>query len=466
MLEKRSATLNRMRQTPRPKSKPLLLLVAAGQYLLILACLAWLPHSPLAIPALVAGLVYPILAALGWSVLGARGSLAKVAILAGVPALFALTAGSLLAGLISGQDLLINGVIFFVCWLFLILMPLLEYAQVRAQRPSSRLLLVADEEEEEALNLYLAREHTSYRIAEVIRPDREELLAPLAHGYGAGNLEIVISRTGVANQEMFGQVLGLRWYGFRTRTLANFYEEEMHRIVLSEFDPIWLLDPISERDSRFYPLVKRLAETAFSAILLILSVPLWPIIFLGIKLSSPGPVFFRQERVGLDGKLFTLLKFRTMYIAEESDNRWAGGDVQRVFPFGRFLRRNHLDEIPQLLGVIRGQMSLIGPRPEQPGITDEIASKIPAFRVRSLVRPGVTGWAQVSHGYGGSWEGSKVKLEYDLYYIRHQSLRLDSQIILATIRRVLHGQDVYQDYPFSDDSLDRSDRESLPSVKE
>lgn len=444
------AILSNMRQTPRPKSKPLLLLVAASQYLLIVACLAWLPHSSLAIPPLATALIYPIIAALGWSIIGARGSLMKVAILAGAPALFALAVGSLVAGLTSGQDLLINGAIFLICWLSLVLMPLLERAQVKAQRPSSRLLLIADEEEEEALVRYLSREHTPYRIDKVIRPDQEELLAPLAHGYGSGSLEVVVSRAGIANQEMFGQVLGLRWYGFRARTLADFYEEEMHRIVLSEFDPIWLLDPIRERDSRLYPFVKRLAETVFSAALLILSAPLWPIIFLGIKLSSPGPVFFRQERVGLNGKLFALLKFRTMYIAEESDNRWAGGDSQRVFPFGRFLRRNHLDEIPQLLGVIRGQMSLIGPRPEQPGITDEIASRMPAFRVRSLVRPGVTGWAQVSHGYGGSWEGSKVKLEYDLYYIRHQSLRLDSQIILATIRRVLHGQDAYHDDAPSD----------------
>jgi lipopolysaccharide/colanic/teichoic acid biosynthesis glycosyltransferase len=169
---------------------------------------------------------------------------------------------------------------------------------------------------------------------------------------------------------------------------------------------------------------------------------LLPFIVLVIKLSSPGPVFYRQRRVGRDGIVYYCYKFRTMRADAEADTgpTWAGDDDPRITSVGRFLRQSRMDEIPQLWNVLRGDMSLVGPRPERPEFVDTLSKEIPYYHLRHAVRPGITGWAQIRYKYGSSIEDAKEKLRYDLFYIKNMSAGLDLLIFLQTIKIILLGR--------------------------
>lgn len=175
-----------------------------------------------------------------------------------------------------------------------------------------------------------------------------------------------------------------------------------------------------------------------SLALLLLLLPLALLLACLVKLDSPGPVLYRQERVGLHGRPFRLLRFRSMRAdAEAAGPRWAAQADPRVTRVGRLMRLTRMDELPQLLNVLGGSMSLVGPRPERPCFVAQLAEAIPHFHERTRVRPGITGWAQVNHPYGASVEDARQKLAYDLYYVQHRSLLLDLRILLATVRVVL-----------------------------
>jgi exopolysaccharide biosynthesis polyprenyl glycosylphosphotransferase len=180
-------------------------------------------------------------------------------------------------------------------------------------------------------------------------------------------------------------------------------------------------------------------DVALAAALLILALPLMVIVAILIKLDSAGPAFYRQERVGLDGKCFTLFKFRSMQQDAEAPGRpvWAEVADPRITRIGQFIRYTRIDELPQLLNVLRGEMSLIGPRPERPYFVEKLASAIPLYTVRHYVKPGITGWAQVNASYGASAEDALEKLRYDLYYIKHRSLVLDVLILWRTLRVII-----------------------------
>jgi len=186
---------------------------------------------------------------------------------------------------------------------------------------------------------------------------------------------------------------------------------------------------------------KRWLDIASSALSLILSLPLCLFVALAIKLDSWGPVFYRQERVGQDGKTFTMLKFRSMRNdAEENGPKWAAINDDRITRVGRFIRKYRLDEIPQMINVLKGDMSFIGPRPERPIFVDKFAKEIPYYPQRHVVKPGISGWAQIRYPYGASKEDALEKLKYDLYYIRHFSIFFDISIILETGKVVLLGK--------------------------
>jgi lipopolysaccharide/colanic/teichoic acid biosynthesis glycosyltransferase len=179
--------------------------------------------------------------------------------------------------------------------------------------------------------------------------------------------------------------------------------------------------------------IKKSLDILVSALGLIISTPLWPLIALAAKLDSRGPVFYIQRRVGRDGREFSLIKFRSMIDkAEETGPLWAKDNDERITRVGRVLRRLHLDEWPQLLNVIRGEMSLVGPRPERPEFVEKLEEAIPGFGRRHKVKPGITGWAQVKFPYASTFEESEKKLEYDLYYISHQGLMFDLKILWLT----------------------------------
>jgi exopolysaccharide biosynthesis polyprenyl glycosylphosphotransferase len=188
--------------------------------------------------------------------------------------------------------------------------------------------------------------------------------------------------------------------------------------------------------------VKRAIDIGVSLIVLIAGAPLFLIIACIQKITSKGPVLYKQHRVGKDGKVFMIYKFRTMYTDAEqrSGPQWAQKDDPRVTPFGRFLRKSHLDEIPQVFNVLDGNMSIVGPRPERPFFVDQFVKEIPLYRRRLNVRPGITGWAQVKHTYDQSIDDVRTKLSYDLFYIENMSIRMDLKIIIGTVYTVIAGK--------------------------
>jgi sugar transferase (PEP-CTERM system associated) len=237
-------------------------------------------------------------------------------------------------------------------------------------------------------------------------------------------------------------LLDCKMRGTRILSLAAFHENYLGRIDLDRLTANDLLLMHGFAAGRPTEFVKRLSDIVISCIMLIVMLPLMALTALAIKVDSPGPVFYRQRRVGKFDRPFTLFKFRSMRAdAEAAGNPlWAQRHDTRVTRIGRFIRAARIDELPQLVNVLRGEMSLVGPRPERPHFVEQLSRAIPFYRQRSYVKPGVTGWAQVNFPYGASVEDAREKLSYDLYYVKHRSLLLDAFILLSTIRVVLLGE--------------------------
>jgi exopolysaccharide biosynthesis polyprenyl glycosylphosphotransferase len=221
--------------------------------------------------------------------------------------------------------------------------------------------------------------------------------------------------------------------------LANFYEKITGKIPVTTIEQIWFLENLTENNKKVYDHLKRIFDISFSFLLLVVTLPLVPLVAILVKFSSQGPIFFHQVRTGQAGQNFTLIKFRSMLKdAETQGHQWAKENDPRITKIGRFLRKTRLDEIPQLLNVLKGEMSLVGPRPERPEFIEQLQNEIPFYKERLLVKPGLTGWAQVMGPvYGGSIEESLEKLQYDLYYIKNRSLALDINIFLKTIKIII-----------------------------
>ncbi len=238
------------------------------------------------------------------------------------------------------------------------------------------------------------------------------------------------------------QLLDCKLYGIEVVDISSYFERTLTQINIDHVNPGWLIFGDGFNQGLIRTVVKRTFDLIFSALLLLLSLPVMLAAALCIKLDSPGPVFYQQQRVGLNGKIFRVIKFRSMRADAEKDGkpRWASVGDDRVTKVGRFIRKLRIDELPQLVNVLRGEMSLVGPRPERQFFVDELISKIPYFAVRHSVKPGVTGWAQVRYEYGSTVEDSIEKLQYDMYYVKNHSLFLDLLIILETVAVVLTGK--------------------------
>lgn len=228
--------------------------------------------------------------------------------------------------------------------------------------------------------------------------------------------------------------------------LAGVLIEDSHAIIerLSGIVPIEGLSPAALIYSSGFGVrmpqraVRRMLSVVVASTALLICLPFLPLIALAVRLSSPGPIFFRQTRVGYHGRLFTTLKFRTMrQDAEKNGAVWAKEGDSRITSIGRLMRKTRLDEIPQLWNVLRGDMGFVGPRPERPEFVEWLSKEIPFYELRHMIRPGLTGWAQVRYKYGASLEETKRKLEYDLYYLKHLSVGLDLLIIFETIKTVI-----------------------------
>ena len=236
------------------------------------------------------------------------------------------------------------------------------------------------------------------------------------------------------------QMMTVRLKGVPILDLADFYEQFLLRVPVTQLKDQWFAlsqgFSLLHRDIEWK--IKRLLDMVISAIGLIVLFPLIVLIGILVKITSQGPVFYSQTRCGHHGIPFRLHKFRTMVVdAERNGAQWAQPDDPRVTPMGRFLRRARFDELPQMWNVLIGKMSFIGPRPERPDFIEDLEREIPYYKLRHLVKPGITGWAQIFYPYGASVEDAKNKLEFDLYYIKNYSLALDLYILLATIRVML-----------------------------
>lgn len=222
---------------------------------------------------------------------------------------------------------------------------------------------------------------------------------------------------------------------------ASFYERLTGRVNLDMLRPSWLIFSGRGRQNRFNALVRVAMHRGVALLGAILSLPLALLTAILIKLESRGPILYKQERVGKNGQPFVLMKFRSMRVDAEKDGpAWAKSDDDRATRVGRIIRKIRVDEIPQFWNILKGEMSFVGPRPERPHFVRQLAQEIPYYEQRHLIAPGLTGWAQIKYPYGSSIEDARQKLQYDLYYIKNQSLALDAAILFETIKTILFGR--------------------------
>jgi sugar transferase (PEP-CTERM system associated) len=238
------------------------------------------------------------------------------------------------------------------------------------------------------------------------------------------------------------ELLHLRLDGAKIEEATSWLEKMSGRIEVENLYPSWLVFADGFRFSASFLMMKRLVSSLAAFTLLMVVLPLIPLVCLAIKLDSSGPILYRQKRVGRGGTTFYCFKFRTMRQDAEADTgpTWAGDNDPRITRTGKFLRSSRLDEIPQLWNVFKGDMAFVGPRPERPEFVDWLTKELPYYPVRHVVRPGITGWAQVRYKYGNTVEDAKEKLQYDLYYIKNASIGLDFLIMFQTVKIVLLGR--------------------------
>jgi sugar transferase (PEP-CTERM system associated) len=235
------------------------------------------------------------------------------------------------------------------------------------------------------------------------------------------------------------ELLELRFAGITTEEVANLYEAAFGRVCAREIRPSHLIFSTDLGPRPHQVQIQSLYSTVIAGVMALLTLPLMAIVAVLVRLTSTGPILFRQTRIGLYDREFTLYKFRSMRMDAEAATGavWATKDDPRVTPIGRLLRLLRLDELPQLFNVLRGEMSIVGPRPERPEFVRTLSDQIPYYRQRHCVKPGITGWAQINYKYGNTIEDTITKLEYDLYYIKNMSLSLDAYIIFHTTKTML-----------------------------
>jgi sugar transferase (PEP-CTERM system associated) len=320
----------------------------------------------------------------------------------------------------------------------------------------ARILIVGTGEQAiEVAREVLERRDAGYRVIGFVdnRPELvgKSILNPRVIGLYAELPQIVarerVDRIVVAMGERrgqfpVGQLLDLSLMGSVTiEECASFYERLTGRVSLDMMRPSWLIFSGRRRQARFGALLRFVLHRGFALIGGLLSLPIAVLTAILIKLESPGPVLYRQERVGRNGKTFMVLKFRSMRVdAEKNGPVWAQAGDARVTKVGRVIRKIRVDEIPQFWNILKGEMNFIGPRPERPHFVAQLAREIPFYEQRHLIAPGLTGWAQIKYPYGASVEDARQKLQYDLYYIKNQSLWLDAVIVFETVKTILFGR--------------------------
>lgn len=287
----------------------------------------------------------------------------------------------------------------------------------------------------------LPRSHAMLDGAQLLRSDRP--LVELAIEYGVD--EVVVAADDRRGKLPVDDLVDCKLSGFEVLDLLSFFEKELQIIKIDLLHPSWIFfSPRGFRMGAAARLSKRLFDLLAAAVMLVVAGPLMVLVAAASLIESRGrdPILYHQVRVGQHGTLFHVHKFRSMRVDAEADGvaRWAAKNDSRVTALGSFMRKTRLDELPQIVNVLRGQMSLVGPRPERPEFVQRLAASIPYYSERHRVKPGVTGWAQLLYSYGSDDEDARRKLEYDLYYVKHAGLMLDLVILLQTVEVVVFGK--------------------------
>ncbi len=266
-------------------------------------------------------------------------------------------------------------------------------------------------------------------------------LTELAHRLEVDEIVVALTERRSGSMPM-RQLLDCKASGIKVHDLNAHFEKTLGQIRLDYLNASWLIFGDGFNQGPWRTGVKRAFDIVCASVLVLLTAPVMLVTAIVIKLESAGPAFYRQERVGLDGLCFSIIKFRSMRTDAEKDGkpRWALANDSRITKVGQFIRRVRIDELPQLFNVLRGQMSLVGPRPERQFFVDQLTQEIPFYALRHSVKPGVTGWAQVRYAYGATVEDSQEKLQYDLYYVKNHTLFLDLVVLFETVGVVLTGK--------------------------
>jgi sugar transferase (PEP-CTERM system associated) len=325
---------------------------------------------------------------------------------------------------------------------------------MRQVAPRERLLLVGTGPAAIALarELFDRRHDLGVEIVGFVDPDPAKVGAHVINPGIIGTIEdipsivrargvdrVVVSLGDARGTLPMDKLLEMKLDGVSFDHLASIYEELTGKIAVENLRPSWFIFSAGFRKSRLLQSLKRVIDVGASLFGLLVAGPVMLAVAAAVKLTSPGPIVYRQQRVGRQGRVFTVLKFRSMSANAEAATGavWAQKNDSRITPIGRFLRKTRLDELPQLLNILRGDMSLVGPRPERPEFVTQLTKEIPFYGQRHVVRPGLTGWAQVRYTYGASVEDAMEKLQYDLFYIKNTSIALDLFIIFSTIKTVI-----------------------------
>ena len=291
------------------------------------------------------------------------------------------------------------------------------------------------------VGFYASPNETEHLVSQWDTLAPEQSLVDLVHAKDIDEIVVALTERRGGSMPM-RELLDCKLQGVRVRDAATYFEHNTGQIRLDAMSAGWLIFGEGFDQGLWRTGTKRVFDVLSALVLILLSAPVMLVTALLIKLESPGPVFYRQERVGQGGKTFNVVKFRSMRTDAEKDGvpRWATAGDSRVTRVGRVIRKLRVDELPQLFGVLSGDMSMVGPRPERPYFVDQLVQEIPFYAVRHSVKPGVTGWAQVSYQYGSTKEDTVQKLQYDLYYVKNHSLFLDLVILFQTVGVVLTGK--------------------------
>ena len=317
----------------------------------------------------------------------------------------------------------------------------LAYLILRNQIKTNLVFWGYPKEAKELKDFFSKHSHLGYNVIDTITrvpSDPEKLISKIK----SEHVGLIVVHAVENDQHSTKQLFTLLSSNTVIISLEDFYERVLNKVAPAILTDTWFINNLENLSLDFYLFSKRVLDLFFSIIGISITIPLYPIIGALIKLDSRGPTFFKQERVGKNNKTYSVYKFRTMKAlsldgsAEQGKPIYATIDDERITKVGKFLRSFHIDELPQLFNILKGEMSLVGPRPIRPEFVAKLSQHIPYYNMRHLVKPGLTGWAQINYGYGITTQEEYAKLQYDIYYAKKQSLALDLAIILRTIKSI------------------------------